>query len=125
MSAAPATWVPERREVIWIDHNPQAGKEMKDEHPMLVISPKAFNLKTGIVIGFPMTSSEGNADNPFAVPVTIKGKTGYILAHQPKSFDWRERQARPVTKGQVTMGDQQALAQALELLDSICGVCPT
>ena len=31
-------WVPERGEVIWIDHNPQAGREMKDHHPFLVLS---------------------------------------------------------------------------------------
>ena len=85
---------------------------------MLVISPKAFNQRTGIVIGFPMTSSEGNADNPFAVAITTKGKTGYLLAHQPKSFDWRDRKARPFTKGQVTLGDPQSLAQALALLEA-------
>jgi hypothetical protein len=26
-------WVPDRGDVIWIDHNPQAGREMKDHHP--------------------------------------------------------------------------------------------
>jgi MYXO-CTERM domain-containing protein len=26
-----AAWVPDRGEVIWIDHNPQAGREMKDQ----------------------------------------------------------------------------------------------
>ena len=30
-------WIPERRDMIWINFNPQLGKEMKDEHPMLVI----------------------------------------------------------------------------------------
>ena len=29
-----------------------------------------------------------NTTNPFAV-----GKKGYTLAHQPKSFDWREKGA--------------------------------
>ncbi|MCX5955026.1 MAG: hypothetical protein NTW51_01130 [Cyanobacteria bacterium] len=26
-------WAPDRGDVIWIDHNPQAGREMKDHHP--------------------------------------------------------------------------------------------
>jgi len=34
----PAPWVPDRGEVIWIDHNPKAGLELKDQHPFLVLS---------------------------------------------------------------------------------------
>jgi mRNA interferase MazF len=41
--------------MIWIDFNPQVGNEMKDEHPIFVLSPKAFNERTGLVIGLPMT----------------------------------------------------------------------
>ena len=37
-----AAWVPDRGEVIWIDHNPQAGREMRDQHPFLVLSTARF-----------------------------------------------------------------------------------
>jgi mRNA interferase MazF len=88
-------WVPERRDIIWIDCNPQAGREMKDRHPMLVLSPGAFNERTSIVIGLPMTTSESNESNPFAVSFGgPKGVLSYILCHQPKSFDWRARGAK-------------------------------
>ncbi|MCK9513874.1 MAG: type II toxin-antitoxin system PemK/MazF family toxin [Pigmentiphaga sp.] len=80
--------------MIWIDFNPQTGREMRDEHPMLVLSGRAFNERTGIVIGFPMTSSDSNATNPFAISFQKGGKTSYVLTHQPKSFDWRRRHAR-------------------------------
>ena len=30
-------FVPERSDIVWIQHDPQAGKEMKGMHPMLVI----------------------------------------------------------------------------------------
>lgn len=95
--ATPGTlWVPERRDMIWMNFNPQAGAEMKDEHPMLVLSPMAFNQRTGIVIGLPMTHAAFNADNPFAVRyVGPKSEVAYVLTHQPKSFDWRQRAARP------------------------------
>ena len=89
-------WAPERRDMIWIDFNPQVGAEMKDEHPMLVLSTRAFNERTGIVIGLPMTHAASNASNPFAIRYTgPKNDVGYVLAHQPKSFDWRQRGARP------------------------------
>jgi mRNA interferase MazF len=82
--------------MIWIDFNPQVGSEMKDEHPMLVLSTKSFNERTGLVIGLPMTHAASNESNPFAVRyVGPKNEVGYVLTHQPKSFDWRLRNARP------------------------------
>ena len=89
-------WVPDRRDMIWIDFNQQLGREIRDEHPMLVISPKAFNEKTGIVIGLPMTHAQSNETNPFAIKFSAgRGESVYILTHQPKSFDWRQQSARP------------------------------
>ncbi len=93
-------WVPERQEIIWIDCNPQAGREMRDVHPFLVLSPSTFNQRTSLVIGLPMTTAEYNSDNPFAIAVGSAGgrkagSTSYVLCHQPKSFDWRIRGAKP------------------------------
>ena len=94
-----AKWSPNRRDIIWIDCNPQLGREMRDVHPFLVLSPKSFNDKTSLVIGLPMTTAEYNADNPFAFAVENatgknENKTSYVLCHQPKSFDWRARHAK-------------------------------
>ena len=69
---------------------------MKDVHPLVVLSPRAFNEKTGIVIGLPMTTAAFNETNPFAIKfVGPKGIPSYVLGHQPKSFDWRARRAKP------------------------------
>lgn len=91
--------MPDRQDIIWIDCNPQVGREMREVHPFLVLSPRIFNAKTSLVIGLPMTTAEYNADNPFAVAVgQVKarkaGQTSYVLCHQPKSFDWRLRGAK-------------------------------
>lgn len=88
-------WSPERRDIIWIDCNPQTGREMKDVHPFLVLSTRAFNERTGIVIGLPMTTAAFNETNPFAIKFSgVKGVASYILTHQPKSFDWKIRKAK-------------------------------
>lgn len=118
MAKVDPLWVPDRAEVIFIQHSPAVGGEIPDFHPMLVSSAKAFNEGVGIVIGFPMTHSESHADNPFAL--RIKGPKGhaYVLAHQPKSFDWRVRGAKPHPWGG---GHQELLAEALSVLDDICG----
>jgi mRNA interferase MazF len=93
---AQRNWVPDRRDIIWIDCNPQVGREMKDVHPLLVLSPAEFNARTGIVIGLPMTTADYSRSNPFAVSfVGPRGIASFILGHQPKSFDWRRRRAKP------------------------------
>ena len=94
-----APWIPNRQEIIWIDCNPQVGHEIRNIHPFLVLSPNIFNEKTSLVIGLPMTTAVYNADNPFAVAVgkasgRKAGQISYVLCHQPKSFDWRLRNAK-------------------------------
>jgi mRNA interferase MazF len=69
---AGALWVPDRRDIIWINCNAQVGREMKDLHPMLVLSPKPFNERTGIVIGLPMTTAKFNDTNP--LPSSFRGR---------------------------------------------------
>jgi mRNA interferase MazF len=120
MATVSKTWVPDRRDMVWIDFNPQVGSEMKDEHPMLVLSTKAFNERTGIVIGLPMTHATSNETNPFAVKFAgTKGEVGYVLAHQPKSFDWRLRGARPHPWKQVS---PSVFAAACEELNGIIAI---
>jgi mRNA interferase MazF len=112
--------VPDRRDIIWIDCNPQAGREMRDLHPMLVLSPRAFNERTSIVIGLPMTSSGSNETNPFAVKVRgPRGVASYVLCHQPKSFDWRARSAKAHPWKQVP---QDVLAVACGILNQIVAI---
>ena len=94
--AARKSWCPDRRDMIWIDCNPQAGREMKDVHPLVVLSTREFNARTGIVIGVPMTTAPYNETNPFAVKFTGPRRTAScILGHHTTSFDWRARGAKP------------------------------
>lgn len=121
MAASKKLAAPERGDIVWIQHDQQAGREMKGLHPMLVISPLAFNERTGMVIGFPMTHAQFNADSPFAIAVQGPEKeVGYILCHQPKSFDWAVRGAGKHPWGAAS---KPILREALDRLDAICGVC--
>lgn len=95
---------------------------MRDVHPLLVLSPKAFNDRTGIVLGLPMTTASYNEDNPFAIGFAgSKGRASYVLVHQPKSFDWRARSARPHPWRQVP---QDVYDRCRATLDQILGPSP-
>lgn len=114
-------WIPDRQDIIWIDCNAQCGKEMRDVHPFLVLSPKVFNKRTSLVIGFPMTTATYNSDNPFAVAAGVAGgrkagQTSYVLCHQPKSFGWRQCNGAPHPMKRVT---DARFAEVLALLNQI------
>jgi len=114
-------YTPDRADIVWIQHDPQVGREMKGMQPMMVLSPKAFVERTGLVIGLPLTHAEFNADNPFAVAMVGPAKqVGYILCHQPKSFDW---QLRGGGKHPWGVAPKRILREALDRLDAICGIC--
>jgi len=118
---AAALWAPDRRDIIWIDCNPQVGRDMKDMHPMLVLSPKPFNERTGIVIGLPMTTAAFNDTNPFAIKFQgPKNVTSYVLGHQPKSFDWRARGAK---SHPWKRAPDEVFAAACEQLNQIIAIC--
>lgn len=79
---------------------------MRDVHPFLVLSPRAFNDKTSLVIGLPMTTAEYHANNPFSEAAgkasgNKSAKTSTVLCHQSKSFDWRVRDAKPNPLGRL------------------------
>lgn len=116
-----ANWVPARGDIIWIDCSPQAGREMRNIHPFLVLSTRPFNDRTSLVIGLPMTTAEYNQDNPFALPVgpVRKGRKAvdaYVLCHQPKSFDWRSRGAKPHVMKRLP---DNLLAEACTVLNQV------
>ena len=114
-------WIPARGDIIWIDCNPQAGQQMKNLHPLLVLSPKEFNDRTRTVIGLPMTTAQSNESNPFAVKFFgANGKAGYVLAHQPNSFDWHVRNARPHPLKKAPV---EVLDLAGDLLNQIIAIC--
>lgn len=94
-------YVPERGDVVWLDFDPQAGHEQSGRRPAFVISPAAYNGKTGLMLCCPITTQVKGY--PFEVAVEGSTKVrGVILADQVKSLDWQVRKAE--RKGNVSKG---------------------
>ncbi len=86
-------YVPERGDVVWLNFTPQAGHEQAGHRPAVVLSPAAYNGKTGLMLCCPITSQIKGY--PFEVPLdSAGGVQGVILSDQVKSLDWRARGAR-------------------------------
>lgn len=84
-------YVPDRGDVIWLNFNPQAGREQSGHRPALVISPKEYNRKTGLAVMCPMTTQAKGY--PFEVAITTGSVQGVVLSDHLKNLDWKERKA--------------------------------
>ena len=81
----------ERGDVYWIDPNPVAGREMRDRHPFVVITPAPINA-LGLVMAVPITSGSAFA-KARGLTVTIHGDriTGVAVCNQVRTFDLTAR----------------------------------
>jgi mRNA interferase MazF len=59
----------------------------------LVLTPKLYNAKSGLVVACPITNQTKGYPFEVAVP---GGATGVILADHVRSVDWKARQAEPL-----------------------------
>ena len=87
------TNVPLRGDAVWIDFNPQVGREQAGRRPAIVLTTKDFNDKTSLVVLCPITrSSTREQRNPFAIEIPHGlAVDGVILADQIRTMDWRAR----------------------------------
>ncbi|HRM70349.1 MAG TPA: endoribonuclease MazF [Thauera phenylacetica] len=91
------TFVPDAGDIVWLQFDPQAGDEQAGHRPALVLSPAAYNGKTGLMLCCPLTTQIKG----YPFEVRIAGDTdSAVLADQVKSLDWRVRRAK--LKGRIS-----------------------
>ena len=96
----PRAFVPDAGDIVWLQFDPQAGHEQAGHRPALVLSPAAYNGKTGLMLCCPMTTQIKG----YPFEVRIAGDTdSAVLADQVKSLDWRVRRAK--LKGRISAAE--------------------
>ena len=86
-----ARYIPRAGDVIWLDFDPQAGREQSKRRPALVITDQTYNQASGMVVVCPLTSRR--KPYPFALPTTVDDVEGAVLVDHIKSLDWTARKA--------------------------------
>jgi mRNA interferase MazF len=109
------SYIPERGDIVWLEFNPQAGFEQSGHRPALVLSPKAYNEKTGLALLCPITSHIKGYPFEVVLPEGHQA-SGAILSDQIKSLDWRVRKARQM--GAVT---RDVLEEVLAKIHALLG----
>ncbi len=93
-------YIPDAGDIVGLQFDPQAGHEQAGHRPALVISPTAYNGKTGLMLCCPMTTQIKGY--PFEVLIA-GARSGAALADQVKSLDWVVRKAK--YKGKVSAAE--------------------
>lgn len=94
-------YVPDEGDIVCLNFTPQSGHEQAGRRPALVLSPKAYNQRAGLMLCVPITKQ--NKGYPFEVVLNGAGATGAALADQLKSLDWKTREVE--RKGQATSAE--------------------
>jgi mRNA interferase MazF len=84
-----ARYVPEAGDIVWLDFDPQAGREQAHRRPALVLTDQGYNRTRGLVVACPLTRTR--KPYPFALPVVVDQVEGAVLVDHLKSMDWKAR----------------------------------
>jgi mRNA interferase MazF len=79
--------VMEQYTICLVNLNPAIGREIRKPHPCVIISPDEMNRNIATVIIAPMTTKAHAF--PTRVPLTFRGKNGWIVLDQIRTVDKR------------------------------------
>jgi len=111
-------FVPDAGDIVWLEFSPQAGYEQAGHRPALVLSPAAYNNKTGTMLCCPMTTQIKGY--PFEVIIHAEGVSGAVLSDQVKNLDWRARKAAP--KGKASTEELDEVRAKISSLIGMSGI---
>lgn len=103
-------YIPKKGDIIWLNFNPQVGREQRGRRPALVISPNSYNRKVGLILVCPITSKIKGYPFEVELPEELLIK-GVILSDQVKSLDYKIRQAE-----YICQLPPEKLVQVIELI---------
>jgi mRNA interferase MazF len=112
------TYHPDRGDLIEMSFQPAAGREIDKRRPAVVLSPLAYNRKSGLCIAVPTSTDLAPGPLWLDMPPGYLPAPSLILCDYVKSFDYRERSAsflHRVPDGLV----EQIVSSLLDLLDPV------
>ena len=115
-------FIPERKDIVWLDFEPTKGKEIGKYRPAMVLSSREYNRKTGLLICCPIsTSIRGGATE---VSLSRMEKPSVIAASLVQTLAWKERKVKKIitarqSEFEETLSKLLPLIGASELIDSL------
>jgi mRNA interferase MazF len=115
-----ASYVPDTGDIVFLDFDPQVGREQAKRRPTLVLTDIRYNRASGLAVVCPLTSKR--KPYPFALPGTVDKVEGAVLVDQLKSLDWASRHAEFHSKAAPALLTKvrQYIADLLSIRDPRC-----
>ncbi|HXY98866.1 MAG TPA: endoribonuclease MazF [Stellaceae bacterium] len=96
MRAAPPPYCPDAGDIIWLDFNPQTGREQAGRRPALVLTKRKYNQASQLCVLCPITGQPKGYPFEVAIPADLP-VAGVVLADQVKSLCWHARNAQLIS----------------------------
>lgn len=113
-----AAYIPDAGDLVWLDFDPQAGREQAGRRPAVVLSLKYFNQKSSVAYVCPISSKVKGYRFQIVLPPGLPVH-GVVLCEHMRSLDWRVRNADYL--GQMP---ETVLAQIREVVRMLAGITP-
>lgn len=97
-------------DIVWLNFNPQAGKEQAGRRPAVVITPRYYNEKSGLMLCCPITPKAKGYPFEVRLPERMKTK-GVVLVDHVRSVDIEAR-----LQGSIERLPEDAMGEVCELL---------
>ena len=112
------TYHPDRGDLVELNFNPAAGREIDKRRPAIVLTPVGYNRRSGTCLAVPITSDL--TPGPFWIPLPpgYLPRPGLILCDYLKSFDYRERSATFIRRVPEELVEQ-IVGNVLDLIDPV------
>lgn len=94
-------YVPDAGDIVFMDFDPQVGREQAQRRPALILTDLRYNRASGLAVVCPLTSKVKTY--PFTLPISVGGVEGAVLVDQLKSMDWSGRAAEFHSKAPASM----------------------
>jgi len=109
-----SNYIPDRNEIIWLDFKPPRGKEIGKYRPALVLSSRAYNEQTGLLICCPVSSSIRGG--PTEVAVNNLDRPSVVASNLIQTLSWRDRKAK-----RIVIAEKAVLGQVLLRITPLIG----
>ena len=112
------TYHPDRGDLIEMNFNPAAGREIDKRRPAIVLSPLAYNRRSGICLAVPTSTDLTPGPLWITMPEGYLNRPSLILCDYLKSFDYRERSATFLKRVPNELVEQ-IVSNLLDLIDPV------